>query len=79
MCAELTYEAMLTDPLIQMVMQSDGVSHAQLIAVLHEAAEAVQARAELLPMRPLLRLVHCTELPLPLLHEPVLEIRATGT
>ncbi len=79
MCAELTYEAMLTDPLIQLVMQSDGVSHAQLVALLHEAAEAVQARAELLPMRPRLWLVHSTELPLPLLAEPPLEIRATGT
>jgi hypothetical protein len=79
MCAKLTYETMLTDPLIQLVMQSDGVSHAQLVAVLHEAAEAVQARAELLPMRPHLTLVHSTALPLPLLAEPALEIRATGT
>jgi hypothetical protein len=77
--AELSYETMLTDPLIQLVMQSDGVSHAQLVAVLHDAAEAMQARTELLPMRPRLCLVHSTALPLQLLAEPKLEIRATGT
>lgn len=60
MCADrsdLTYEAMLTDPLIRLVMQSDGVTHDQLVAVLREAAAAVQARAELLPMRPQLTLI----------------------
>jgi hypothetical protein len=56
--AELTYEAMLSDPLIMLVMRSDGVTHDQLVAVLRDAAVAVQARAELLPMRRHLALVH---------------------
>ena len=82
--ADLTYEAMLTDPLIQLVMQSDGVTHAQLVAVLREAAEAMQARAELLPMRRRLALVHTAPppplpLPLPASAETRLHIRPTGT
>lgn len=77
--AELTYETVLTDPLIQLVMLSDGVSHAQLVTVLREAAAAMQAHAELLPTRPHLALVQSTNPSLPLLAEPPLDIRATGS
>jgi hypothetical protein len=70
--AELTYETMLTDPLIQLVMQSDGVSHAQLAAVLRDAAKAMQAHAEPPPTRPHLALVHSAA-------RPPLELRPTGT
>jgi hypothetical protein len=55
MCADnanLTYEGMLSDPLIRLMMDSDGVTHEQLVTVLREAAQAVAARAELLPMKP---------------------------
>jgi hypothetical protein len=40
----LTFETMLSDPLIHMVMASDGVSMPELIAVLEAAREAVVAR-----------------------------------
>jgi hypothetical protein len=43
----LNFETMLTDPLIQMVMESDGVSLPELIAVLEVAREAVVAREAL--------------------------------
>lgn len=83
MCADrsdLTYEAMLTDPLIRMVMQSDGVTHEQLVAVLRDAATAVQSRAELLPMRPRLTLVHTAAIPpAPAPVQGELALRSTGT
>lgn len=89
MCADtndLTYEAMLTDPLIRLMMASDGVTEEQLVAVLREAAAAVEARAELLPMKPpppRLTLVHsapaqpiaCTPAPAAV----VRSLRSTGT
>ncbi|HEY2133915.1 MAG TPA: hypothetical protein VGH36_13250 [Acetobacteraceae bacterium] len=43
----LNFETMLTDPLIQMVMESDGVSLPELIAVLEAARGAVVAREAL--------------------------------
>lgn len=50
--AELTFETMLADPLIRLMMQADGVSATQLGALLHRVAEA---RAE----PPYLALVYC--------------------
>lgn len=90
MCADttdLTYEGMLADPLIHLMMDSDGVSHDQLVAVLREAAEAVARRAELLPMKPpvpRLTLVHsrAEEPPVRLAPPPVVAVqwvRPTGT
>ncbi len=43
----LNFETMLSDPLIHMVMASDGVSMPELIAVLEVAREAVVAREAL--------------------------------
>ena len=40
----LTFETMLTDPLIRQVMDSDGVSMADLVNVLVGARRAVVAR-----------------------------------
>ena len=40
----LTFETMLSDPLIRMVMRSDGVGMAEMVAVLEAAREAVMAR-----------------------------------
>jgi hypothetical protein len=40
----LNFETMLSDPLIRMVMASDGVSLPELIAVLEVAREAVELR-----------------------------------
>ena len=40
----LTFETMLTDPMIQLMMASDGVSLAELITVLEVARAAVAAR-----------------------------------
>ena len=40
----LTFETMLSDPLIRLVMASDGVSLPELIAVLEVAREAVELR-----------------------------------
>ena len=40
----LTFETMLSDPLIRLVMASDGVSLAELVEVLEVAREAVAAR-----------------------------------
>jgi hypothetical protein len=40
----LSFETILTDPLIRMVMASDGVSLCDLIAVLEVAREAVVLR-----------------------------------
>src|SRR5258708_7848274 len=41
---QLTFETLLSDPLVRLVMQSDGVSTADLVAVLEIAREAVVAR-----------------------------------
>jgi hypothetical protein len=40
----LTFETMLSDPLIRMMMASDGVSLAEFVNVLEVAREAVAAR-----------------------------------
>ena len=40
----LTFETMLSDPLIRLMMASDGVSVAELVEVLEVAREAVAAR-----------------------------------
>jgi len=40
----LTFETMLTDPMIRLVMASDGVSLAELVKVLEVAREAVATR-----------------------------------
>ncbi|MCW3476206.1 hypothetical protein OL599_16625 [Rhodovastum sp. RN2-1] len=40
----LTFETMLSDPLIRMVMDSDGVTLDELVAVLEVAREAIVAR-----------------------------------
>lgn len=41
----LTFETLLTDPLIRLVMESDGVSVAEMAAVLESAGHAVARRA----------------------------------
>lgn len=46
----LTFETMLSDPLIRLVMDSDGVSVQELVAVLETARAAVVAR-EVVAMR----------------------------
>lgn len=55
MCADetgaLTFESLLTDPLVRLVMASDGVSLSELISVLEVAREAVAAR-EAAALRP---------------------------
>lgn len=43
-CPGLTYETLVTDPLIRLVMESDGVSLEELVAVLEAAGEAVARR-----------------------------------
>lgn len=43
----LTYENFLTDPLIRLVMESDGVSVAEMAAVLEAARDAVIQRRQL--------------------------------
>lgn len=40
----LTFETLLSDPLAHMLMASDGVSHAELKAVLEKAQAAIAAR-----------------------------------
>jgi hypothetical protein len=40
----LTFETMLTDPLIRLMMASDGVSLAELVKVMEVARQAVAAR-----------------------------------
>ena len=40
----LTFESLLTDPLIRLVMDSDGVSVAEMIAVLEAAGHAIELR-----------------------------------
>jgi hypothetical protein len=40
----LTFETMLTDPLIRLVMESDGISVAEMAAVLEAAGHAVARR-----------------------------------
>jgi hypothetical protein len=40
----LTFETMLTDPLIRMVMDSDGVTTDELVRVMEVAREALVAR-----------------------------------
>jgi hypothetical protein len=40
----LTFETFLTDPLIRLVMESDGVSAAEMLAVLEAAGQAVARR-----------------------------------
>lgn len=47
----LTFETFLTDPLIRLVMDSDGVSVAEMAAVLELAGNAV-ARREQMPQQP---------------------------
>jgi hypothetical protein len=47
-CGILTFETFLTDPLIRLVMESDGVSVAEMAAVLEAAGHAV-ARREAAP------------------------------
>jgi hypothetical protein len=42
----LTFESMLTDPLIRAVMDSDGVTVDDLVAVLEAAQRAVEAREQ---------------------------------
>jgi hypothetical protein len=72
--ADLTYETMLIDPLIRLVMQSDGVTEAEFATLLHEVAEA---RAEPQPRRSHLTLVHCSALPW--LAVPQLQACAAGS
>jgi hypothetical protein len=43
----LTFETMLSDPLIRLVMDSDGVTVPELVAVMEVAREAVVAREAL--------------------------------
>ncbi len=43
----LTFETLLTDPLIRLVMQADGVTLAELLAVMDVAHQAVAARERL--------------------------------
>lgn len=43
-CGVLTFETFLTDPLIRLVMESDGVSVAEMAAVLEAAGHAVARR-----------------------------------
>ncbi len=40
----LTFETFLTDPLIRLVMESDGISVAEMAAVLEAAGHAVARR-----------------------------------
>jgi hypothetical protein len=42
----LTFESMLTDPLIRAVMDSDGVTVDDLVAVLEAAQRAIAAREQ---------------------------------
>lgn len=42
----LTFETFLTDPLIRLVMESDGVSVAEMVAVLESAGHAVARREQ---------------------------------
>jgi hypothetical protein len=44
----LTFETLLSDPLIRLMMESDGVSVAELVEVLEVAREAVAAREAML-------------------------------
>ena len=44
----LTFETMLSDPLIRLVMASDGVSVSELVTVLEVARAAVAARETIL-------------------------------
>ncbi len=43
----LTFETLLTDPLIRLVMDSDGVSVAEMAAVLELAGDAVARRGQM--------------------------------
>jgi hypothetical protein len=47
----LTFETFLSDPLIRLVMESDGISVAEMVAVLEAAGDAV-ARRERPPETP---------------------------
>ncbi len=40
----LSFENLLTDPLIRLVMKSDGVTHSDMVAVLEVARAAAMAR-----------------------------------
>jgi hypothetical protein len=42
----LTFETFLTDPLIRLVMDSDGVSPAEMAAVLEAAGQAMERREQ---------------------------------
>lgn len=42
--ANLTFESFLVDPLIRLVMESDGISVAEMAAVLEAAGHAVARR-----------------------------------
>ena len=48
MCQEsaraLTFESMLTDPLVRMMMQADGVTVQDMLSVMQVARDAVAAR-----------------------------------
>ncbi len=48
MCHEsarpLTFESMLTDPLVRMMMQADGVTVQDMLSVMQVARDAVAAR-----------------------------------
>jgi len=46
-CGSLTFETFLTDPLIRLVMESDGVSVAEMQAVLEAAGHAVARREQI--------------------------------
>jgi hypothetical protein len=43
----LTFETFLADPLIRLVMESDGVSAAEMLAVLQAAGHAVARREQI--------------------------------
>jgi hypothetical protein len=49
----LTFESMLSDPLVRMVMDADRVTVADLVSVMHVARDAVAARQR----PPMLRVV----------------------
>jgi hypothetical protein len=46
-CGGLTFESLVTDPLTRLVMDSDGISIAEMIAVLEAASHAVARREQM--------------------------------
>ena len=50
-CCPISFESLLSDPLVRLMMDADGVSVAEFVLLMHAARDAVAARGRHFAMR----------------------------